>query len=263
MKNFSFILFTLSVIFLTYSVARFTFNRYSYSINNPRITQENLQEAKQSKNRVGYFTLDSRNIVITIFEETPTILYSPDNIKTIKEHIESTKFELGINGGFFLSNMKYAGLLYLDGQIKSDISLGDSQVTHIVELGKKVKFIDQKIFNFDNINQNYSYFQSGPLIIENNNIKQDLIEKAPNGYKKTFRSFFGIVEETDQKFFVQIINSVDLLESAKIILNFERFRNKKITVINLDGGSSVSFYSKSRPDLNFLVNKKLPMILAI
>ena len=159
--------------------------------------------------------------------------------------------------------MKYAGLLYLDGQIKSDISLGDSQVTHIVELGKKVKFIDQKIFNFDNINQNYSYFQSGPLIIENNNIRQDLIEKAPNGYKKTFRSFFGIVEETDQKFFVQIINSVDLLESAKIILNFERFRNKKITVINLDGGSSVSFYSKSRPDLNFLVNKKLPMILAI
>jgi len=262
MKNLTFILFILSSIFVIYSVTRFTFNRY-YSTNNPKIAQISLPETKQIKNRVEYFTLDSRNVVITIFKETPTILYTPDKIKTIKEHIENTKFELGINGGFFLPNMIYAGFLYLNRKITSDISLGDPQVTHIVELGEKVKFIDQKTFNIDNINQNYSYFQSGPLIIESNNIRQDLIEKAPNGYKKTFRSFFGIVEETDEKFFVQIINSVDLLESAKIILNFERFRNEKITVINLDGGSSVSFYSKNRPDLNFLVNKKLPMILVI
>lgn len=217
-------------------------------------------------NNISY-TLDNANdIYIVKFSDPIKIMYDTSGETSFRNNSLLNNFKIAINGGFFRDDLTYAGLLAFDGEIIESIARTDSQVTHIVVFNSKTNSIDvllAKDFNLDiALNKNNLSFQTGPLVIQSNNIQNDFIENSLNGSGKYRRSLLGFTD-TGDKFFIATRRTFDLKTLAQRILEFPEFQNVKITVVNLDGGSSVALYAKDNEDFTFGTARELPIIIGV
>lgn len=217
-------------------------------------------------NNISY-TLDNANdIYIVKFSDPIKIKYDTSGETSFRNNSLLNNFKIAINGGFFRDDLTYAGLLAFDGEIIESIARTDSQVTHIVVFNSKTNSIDvllAKDFNLDiALNKNNLSFQTGPLVIQSNNIQNDFIENSLNGSGKYRRSLLGFTD-TGDKFFIATRRTFDLKTLAQRILEFPEFKNVKITVVNLDGGSSVALYAKDNEDFTFGTARELPIIVGV
>lgn len=245
----------LLLVFLVFAIT-FILTEPPHFSELPDLRQDNL-----SKNILEYFSYDIGNINVVFFSKA-SLMYTPKSPETIAKQVMNSSFLAGINAGYFLSDFSHAGLLIQDGEMIVDIALNDSQLTHIVQIGEFIEFFPKEKFFELPKDKEFTYFQTGPLIIDRNQIQTIAISNSVNANRKTFRSFLGYTS-TGRNFVVQTLLPFDLFEIAKLLLSLDVFRNSEISVVNLDGGSSVSFFSKERNDFNFNIRKSLPSILLI
>ncbi len=210
---------------------------------------------------------------LTIVSTTSTFdyVYEALNPRTVAEIAEDKEYEFMFNAGFFGAgyndagySTEHAGLLKIYGvqytQIKNETE--SSQLTHMVVYNHKeniLEFIHRNDYE-DIKSDDYIIFQTGPSVIMSNRAEKSNIFNSSNGRIQRPRSLIGMTSNKEKHFFIFRYN-YSLNEAADILLHLNYFEDKNLSVVNLDGGSSIAFYSQEYPEYNYGVNKTLPNLI--
>ena len=191
----------------------------------------------------------------------PEIIYNSSQKLTVRDVSLQNNFQLAINGGFFDKENNHAGLLEIDNKTLSPIAPLDTQLSHILAYDRNDNtysfyetnsFVSDKRFSFA--------FQSGPIFLQNNIIQSDFINNSINGNGLYQRSFIG--NNSNGETIIGItLNKQNLNDLSNRLLDQEVFKDTQFTIINLDGGSSVSLFMGKSNDLNYGQYKTLPTII--
>jgi hypothetical protein len=109
-------------------------------------------------------------------------------------------------------------------------------------------------------------FQAGPLIYDLHDgiATENLAPKTYIGgsHTRTVMVIFTSESGTQDLWFLTVYTKMTLAQVRDIVLSETRFIGtyKNVSVLNLDGGSSVAYVSRKYPELNFGTSKKLPII---
>lgn len=161
-----------------------------------------------------------------------------------------------INSGYFLEDGSHAGLLTVNGFRFVPLAPNDKQLTHVTRLkNNELSFVPNNQYVFDDSSS--FEFQSGPLFVENGDVREELINASPNGSLLTFRSFIGI--NANDEIFIGVTTKQVGLETLG--MDLKRILGSDITVMNLDGGSSVSVYFRGSSLNSFGTSKILPNLI--
>ena len=76
---------------------------------------------------------------------------------------------------------------------------------------------------------------------------------------------FSHTDNIQDIWFLTVYAKMTLAQVRDVVLSETRFYGtyNSVSVMNLDGGSSVAYISKSFPELNFGTNKILPIVFGI
>lgn len=257
-KKFLGIILVLLIATLIFTVAFYLTQRYILN-QFPKSEDGNTEVVEESN-----FTLitdEELGVRLSLSKLTPTMIYNPNQTDTVKQVGINNEFDVMTNGGFFLEDNKYAGALVIDSNIISQPAPLDTQLSHVVTYDPDLndyEFIQTTKFN---INKGYYLaFQTGPLMILDNVRQDSYIANSLNGSGEYLRTFFGVTNEgevisgiTTKKITLELLSDY--------LLSLEVFKDKKITVINLDGGSSVALYLGESNPKNYGQFKILPVLL--
>jgi uncharacterized protein YigE (DUF2233 family) len=194
--------------------------------------------------------------IVKIMDEYSSVSYfhEKDNAVNLTEVCSETV--ACINSGFFLDDGTHAGLLTLKGFKYVALAPNDKQLTHVVKFRENtLSFVPNAQYTFDSTTD--FEFQAGPLFVDNGIIRDDLINASPNGTLSTFRSFVGLT--SDKKIFIGVTSKQVGLSTLGNEL--KKMLGDNITVMNLDGGSSVAVYFRDSSLNSFGTSKILPNLL--
>ncbi len=207
-------------------------------------------------------------MTVITFDESLVNIYEPKDAKTLSEISNDSGYRYLFNGSFFGGNgerFEHAGLLQINGKVITPLRKRkiERQLTHIVILKRsgEIKLIPQRKYRVKRCKM-CTAFQTGPLVIKDNIIKRKLIKRSYNGSLPKRRTLFGFTKDGRQ-FIFTVRKEITLTSLAKKVLSMKRFRGKKLSLINLDGGSSVAMFSRDFPEYNFNLRKKLPIVVGI
>jgi hypothetical protein len=161
--------------------------------------------------------------------------------------------------------------LYLDGSRYTPFVSDDPQITHVIciDTSGKVSFWENKDYTEERLNTCKTAFQSGPMIYESSGgqKKETLATKQYIGlpHTRTVMVVFTRTDNTQDVWFLTAYIKMTLSQIRDVVLSETRFYGtyNAVAVMNLDGGSSVAYISQSFPQLNFGLNKILPIVLGI
>jgi len=205
---------------------------------------------------------------LAIFRKPFTLTFAPANAQTLKEQSFLADYNLAVNGTYYRGSFvesEHAGLLQIKGEKLWDL-VPDKQLTHIVaydETQDSLEFIPTEDFNEERYeNKDYTLFQTGPLIIDANEVQVELINNSLNGDTRSLRTVFGVTDTGDKFILITRVNYT-LTKLAQDIVGFPIFAGKHITVINLDGGNSTAMYSKELDQFNYRESSRLPVVIGV
>ena len=194
----------------------------------------------------------------------PLLYYNPQTTIPFVQVCKNNNYLACINGSYFKTDKTHAGLLCTNGHIITPIDKNDKQISQIVIIDTQkstmqISNVDQ--FSIDLCsNQHLLIFQTGPVIIKNNQIQNKEIIQSLNGEGAYKRSILGYTN--DNKFFVAATEqNVTLKEFAQQILSTSPTKNNVKLAVNLDGGPSTAFYTQENGLEIESTTKKLPIIL--
>ncbi len=196
--------------------------------------------------------------------DTLTFLYLPRNDVPLDSIARREKFRAVINGSFFdgtRGNASHAGWLSMYGMNVTPM-MDDRQLTHVVRIDgskRRVNFLPVVSF-VPSKDRHLLEFQTGPLIIENGRIREDLIRSSINGSSRHTRSLLATLNHR-RCFFITVTDRVTLTDLAATLLHLSVFIRGRLDVVDLDGGSSVALYLKGAPGFNFNVRDRLPILI--
>jgi hypothetical protein len=184
-----------------------------------------------------------------------------------------------VNGSYFSrkeDTLYHSGFLSRDGVEEADFLSQDPQITHTActEKSGKVVFVANDDFFTDGILRNCVHaFQVGPMIYQKIAGKVTT-HFAPKTYigRKHARTVMVVFEkkQADKSikqdlWFLTVYGKMTLEEVARTVLIESRFAGEydDLSILNLDGGSSVAYRSRELPALDFGKGKKLPIVFAI
>jgi len=205
-----------------------------------------------------YFSFENGIKIIKIPKSSAIRYFSQANVEN-KQTTREVGFDsnIVINAGYFREDLSHAGLLKANGRLIQELSSGDSQLNSIVNFDSQDFTIND--LNFD-LSQSQNAFQTGPLMIFNNEIQKSSIDNSINGTIRAFRSV--IATDNSSIYFISTSRSFTLELLSEELLNLNIF-DGDLTATNLDGGSSVSLYSFENSEINIGVSKKLPYYLIV
>lgn len=213
---------------------------------------------------VMVYQFNNYDMTIVSFLDSFDFIYKPSQEVSVKTVATKSNYRYMVNGSFFEASKEHAGWLSLLGQEKTPIK-EDTQLSHIIRYNPKtgvLSFVEAKIFQ-PATEKNQIEFQSGPLIIDNNQVTKKYIAQSINGLLLFERTLLGYTEEDGRKYFIITKKNVKLDELADYLLRLSVFSGKTLNVVNLDGGSSVALYSQTNPELSFNEEAILPILLGI
>ncbi|BCX14050.1 MAG: hypothetical protein KatS3mg085_582 [Candidatus Dojkabacteria bacterium] len=211
---------------------------------------------------VAYYLKDQEIYIVKLSNfQNLNLLYDPTNTKSLKEIIESNNLNFAINGGYFTDEKKHVGGLIINSDIINNFANND-QLTHVVALDEQhleLSFYSYEDFiNLDKKNFKFA-FQTGPIVINKGIIEYDFINNSLNGNEKALRSLIG-KNNSNELIFIVTRKVYDLQTLAEILFEEEILGNE-VTLINLDGGSSVAMYLKNLEKFQINENKILPNLI--
>lgn len=211
-----------------------------------------------------YFQNASKDIYGVFFNTNVKLVYDTSLQKTVREISKENNFTISVNGGYFTNAKTYAGLLLTNGVQQSPISFIDNQVTGAVVINQdSLTIIPIESVNLSQYtSSDYTVFQTGPIVISENQINTEDIKRSANGETSHFRTILGYTN-AGEKFFAITTKEYTLTDLANELLSLNVFKGKILNVINLDGGSSTFIYSSENKDYNIGTFKTLPIILGV
>jgi exopolysaccharide biosynthesis protein len=232
--------------------------------NNVQVDKDIVIEKDTAK----YYRFKDKDLNIAVFSRPFEIAFNPKKGGTVEEQAKRAGFDLAINGSYFRGeyfDAEHAGLLQLKGELIEPKGT-DKQLTHFIEFDtveNKISFKPIGEYKKENyLDKKYTLVQTGPLIMENNVIAKDYINASINGNGLYLRTALGYTN-TGETFFVVTTTRYNLEELGNTVKGLEIFKDKNISLINLDGGTSTAIYSKDIPELNFNANIAVPIIFGI
>lgn len=223
------------------------------------VVSESLFTGKYTYYSKNGIKIQSGDFDINVFKSPDSKLYTPKKLA-----LENNN-QVVINGGYFTETKAYIGLLW-DGQTRfAPLSASNPQATHVAHFNKNSKLLDfissSEFTNSDfQDNSDHIYFQTGPIIIDRNEVQNTFIDRSLNGNQSSLRSFIGFTESG--KIFVGTTSQgYDLRSLGKMLITKDFFEGEVISVINLDGGSSTALYSAENPEISFRDFKELPYLI--
>lgn len=202
------------------------------------------------------------------------ILYSPYSTPTLASLDEQKKFSAIINGSYFArteGGNYHAGLLWLDGIRQTPFVSDDPQLTHILCLaGWRISLIENALYTSeDSLKSCTLAVQAGPLVYESQDglVRENLSPKTyiASAHTRTVLVVFTRSDNSQDVWFLTFYTKMTLAQVRDVVLSETRFYGtyKNIQILNLDGGSSVAYMSRTFPQLNFGTQKKLPIVFGI
>ena len=219
-------------------------------------------------------TLESGNLVVQVWlrphitvvglPDTLVFLYLPRNEAPLDSIARRYNLRGLVNGSFFegvRGNATHAGWLSMYGRTITPL-MDDRQLTDIVRLNGTLGTVEVlPVRSFTPGGDSHCVeFQTGPLVIENGIIREDLIQKSINGSTRHTRTLLATIDRR-RIFVVSVSDRVTLSELAATMLRFPVFQHGRLDVVNLDGGSSVALYLRDVARFNFNAGDTLPILL--
>jgi len=217
-------------------------------------------------NEIDIYEFNQYGMTIAQFSGTFDFIYIPKKADSLKILAEKDHYNYVINGSFFdgtYAEAKHAGWLWVSGRNYTPIKQ-DRQLTHVVVYNTKnqqIQFVDYHSFT-PSRSSNFVEFQTGPSVIENNQVAQNYIANSFNGLGPYKRSLLAITDD-NTKYFITVRKPVRLDNLAHYLLSLKLFAGKRLAVLNLDGGPSVALYSKEQISLRYNDKAQLPILLGI
>ncbi len=211
-------------------------------------------------------TADEFGLVVIPFTKPFEYLYLPTEAPTVRQVGELYNYRFMINGSYFdgqRTNAIHAGLLNIFGNLHTPLK-EDHQLTHVAVLDTTEHTLSCYKYEYytSGTSDEVIEFQTGPLVIERSRLARKFINASINGESNHTRTLLGYTD--DHTFYLIIVTKPVMLEPlGKYLLRMPVFQYKNLTVVNLDGGSSVALYSRDYPDLNFNTDDHLPLLLGI
>lgn len=159
----------------------------------------------------------------------------------------------------------------MDGSRHTPFVSDDPQITHVIctDNNGKINFWENKEYTEERLKTCQTAFQSGPMIYESSGgqKKENLAAKQYIGlpHTRTVMVVFTRTDNTQDVWFLTAYTKMTLAQIRDVVLSETRFYGTyhSLSIMNLDGGSSVAYMSQSFPQLNFGTNKILPIVLGI
>jgi uncharacterized protein YigE (DUF2233 family) len=199
-----------------------------------------------------------------------TLIYHPVSPFTINELANSnTAFKAVINGSYHdgeYDNAMPIGLFQVRGKKYADFLHNDMQLTHTVTFDEtgKISTIDEvdTLAKKASLKPNYSYMQTGPLILNNGAIAMNFIQGSLNGMDAYKRSAIGRLNDAT---IVTVIatRSITLPQLAERLLRINNYAQRGLTLVNLDGGYSTASASTTLPRARYQPDKVTPIAIGL
>lgn len=245
---------------LARKIESFIFDTNSNIESNLKEQNENSGETESGFAK--YFSDVQTGVYIVKIPSVNSIEYfdTSENPSSLEEISKSNNFRIGINAGFFTEERTHAGLLFLDGKQVNGYT-PNNQLTEVLGISdSKISIVDIESLDLDEDNSTI-YFQTGPSVLENSQLQTTKIQNSINGNSNSRRSFIGY--DTEGSIYVGFTTKgMSLVSLGNYLLN-NNFYEGELTIVNLDGGSSVSGFSSEEASFNFGVSKNLPFYILI
>jgi exopolysaccharide biosynthesis protein len=258
-KTQKILLTVISCIILTNTVVKY----YSYKHRSKSQVEETTRQVED----ITMLQNNRKDIRIAVFKRPLEFVFTHKNPLQLKDQAQN-KYDIAINGSYFKGSYreaKHAGLMQVKGQ-KLENTIEDKQLTHIMVYDHDsmgMEFFPVKELNGGKYqSEKYTVIQTGPLIIQNNNVTTDSIQDSINGKYKHYRTLIGTTS-TGETFFIVTTEKYTLRELAQELLNIDYFKDMRISTINLDGGPSTAIYVESDKQYNFNEEKELPLVIGV
>jgi len=193
-------------------------------------------------------------------------VFTPRDVPAVSDIAHTMNFRFVINASFFEGerlNAQHAGWFKVRGTRYAPI-MKDRQLTHVVVFDPEantIAFIPWQKFH-SGPGRTTIEFQTGPLVVDSNRVAQKLIDGSINGSGKYTRTLLALTNSSEL-WFITVRKPVSLGELGEYLLSLSIFHNKRLDVVNLDGGPSVAFYAQPFPKLNFNTDDHLPLLLGV
>ncbi|MGB3692886.1 MAG: phosphodiester glycosidase family protein [Spirulinaceae cyanobacterium] len=225
----------------------------------------NLDTNFQTEKNIETYVYKDEGIYLSLFKisDVELKLYVQEDrqdLQSFESIIETNQLNTAINAGYFHGDYSHSGLLEISGATIAPIVPDDVQVTHIVEIGETINIYPASTYTTNSDEK--IKFQTGPLILKNNQIQEDYIHSSLNGDGEYLRSILGTTE-AGEVFFLATTELYSLTDLAEYMLCLNMFSGKAITAINLDGGTSVALYAQENEDIRLGLEKRLPFFLGV
>ena len=204
------------------------------------------------------------HMIIVSVPDTLTFLYRPQNTLPLDSLAVVEDLRAVVNGSFFdgvRGDARHAGWLSLYGKRIMPL-MDDRQLTHVVRIsngGKTIECIPVPGFR-PSAESGDLEFQTGPLILDNGVLREDLIQSSINGSTPHTRTLLAILDRT-RVFSVTVTDRITLSDLGAMLKRLSILRGVRLDVINLDGGSSVALYLRGTQGFNFNAGDRLPILI--
>jgi len=211
------------------------------------------------------YTFDEYDICIIAFQSNFEIIYQPVQALSVQAVRQKFKYRYLINGSFFEWTGKHAGWLSISGNNLMPLKR-DRQLTHIAILNtttSEMVFKSAELWKPVLSDKANLEFQTGPLVIRANVLDLPSIRQSINGLRSHQRTLLAYTEEDRMKFFITVRKPERLDKLGEYLLKLSIFKEKTLSVINLDGGPSVALDTRAHPELNHNEYAVLPILFAL
>lgn len=206
------------------------------------------------------------NSVWVIETQQPLIaFYTSQDVPTFREKTAaSPQFAAVVNGAYHNGN--YAapvmeGLLTIASDEISKMKIDDRQLTHIMSIntkGKVANISPASALPDDYPRPDYTYTQSGPLILSRGEPALSSIATSLNGTDAYKRTAIGVTDAGDTVIVIAKTPRT-LPELALIVLEINDYRERRLTLLNFDGGPSTAVHSLESDRLTYGADKVTPV----
>jgi len=216
---------------------------------------------------ITVYNYDMLNISLISVPDTLYYVLIPKDAAKFNSVALENNFRYQINASYFAGSAKdasHCGLLKIYNSVIDSSLIEDKQLKYIASFNKaehKINFFYYKDFVSQN-DPNTLDFQTGPLIVQNNKLAEEAIKSSINWKRKAQRTLIASLDNKEI-FLVVVRKKTGLIELGNALLKLSVFKNKKLDVMNLDGGSSTALYSRNFPKLDYNSNAQLPLLIGI
>jgi uncharacterized protein YigE (DUF2233 family) len=197
-------------------------------------------------------------------------IYHAVNPLTLRQLGNAHKqFALLVNGSYHdgnYANAKLEGLFVVNGKPYAPIKSLDKQLSHVVSFSStgmiaSVALADENLSTISKW-QSGTHIQTGPLITESGIAASGFIDAAINGKDRYKRTAIGVTADS-ATVIVVAKTPRSLHELASAVLAINRYRERKLTLVNFDGGPSTALHSNEQSGLSYQADKLTPILFGL